>query len=201
MKSRFGARLDAFTHVDLLVYKGRDLDVVTQAEIVARFPRVRDDYAIFTAAAAMADAVERGTPERERNVRLFVLLRGGLRALDAGADDPSLLAHAFLAKSTSLSGLHPTLEACVGCGAEDITAFSFGSGGAVCAACLQRSDPKASPDALRAWAALIRDDWDDLRGRTLPSDVHNEMAGLLLGFVQWQTDNRLRAFRMLAAPL
>src|SRR5437660_580524 len=91
MKSRFGARLDAFTHVDLLLYKGRDLDIVTQAEIVARYPRLREEYAAFTAAAAMADAVERTTPERERNVRLFVLLRGGLRALDAGAIDPALL--------------------------------------------------------------------------------------------------------------
>src|SRR3990172_7929554 len=71
MRSRFGARLDAFTHVDLLLYRGRELDIVTQADIVTRFPRLRRDYAAFTAAAAMADAVERMTPERERNVRLF----------------------------------------------------------------------------------------------------------------------------------
>jgi DNA repair protein RecO (recombination protein O) len=29
-KSRFGARLEPFTHVDLLLYTGRSLDVITQ---------------------------------------------------------------------------------------------------------------------------------------------------------------------------
>lgn len=196
-RSRFGGRLDAFTHVDLQLYKGRDLDIVTQVDMIGRFPRLREDYAAFTAAAAMADTVERTTPERERNVRLFVLLRGGLRALDAGAGDPALLARAFLAKATSLAGLHPTLEACVGCGSRDRTAFSFAEGGAVCRACMQRSDPVASPDALDAWAALIAQDWDGLREFVIEDRPHRELAGLLLGFVQWQMDNRLRSFGLL----
>ena len=35
-KSRFGARLEPFTHVDLQLYTGRSLDMVTQAETCAR---------------------------------------------------------------------------------------------------------------------------------------------------------------------
>lgn len=200
MKSRFGGRLDAFTHVDLMLYRGRDLDVVSQAEIVGRFPRLRADYPAFTAAAAMADAVERTTPERERNVRLFVLFLGGLRALEAGADDPSLLAHAFLAKVTSLAGLHPVLTACANCGGARTEAFSFSAGGAVCVSCLHRSDPRVSPDVLVAWGRLIAEDWDTLRALRPDPAVHRELAGLLLGFVQWQMENRFRAFGLLAQP-
>ena len=33
-KSRFGARLEPFTHVDLLLYEGRSLDYITQADTV-----------------------------------------------------------------------------------------------------------------------------------------------------------------------
>ena len=36
-RSRFGARLEPFTHVDLLLYPGRSLDVITQAETVRPF--------------------------------------------------------------------------------------------------------------------------------------------------------------------
>jgi DNA repair protein RecO (recombination protein O) len=36
-KSRFGARLEPFTHVDLLLYTGRSLDVITQAETVRAY--------------------------------------------------------------------------------------------------------------------------------------------------------------------
>lgn len=200
MRSRFGARLDAFTHVDLLMYRGRDLDVITQAEIVVRYPRLRTEYSCFTSACAMADTVDRTTPDRERNVRLFLLLRGGLGALEAGATDPALLAHAFLAKATSLAGLHPVLEVCVGCGSRERIALSFASGGAVCRGCTQRSDPAASADALGVWTTLLSADWEALRSLTLPKAMHREVAGLLVGFSQWQLENRLRSFGLLAAP-
>ena len=35
-KSRFGARLEPPTHVSLLLYEGRELDIVTQAETIDR---------------------------------------------------------------------------------------------------------------------------------------------------------------------
>ena len=41
-RSKFGARLEPFTHVDLQVYEGRSLDVVQQAETIASYgDRVR----------------------------------------------------------------------------------------------------------------------------------------------------------------
>ncbi|MGH2737839.1 MAG: DNA repair protein RecO, partial [Actinomycetota bacterium] len=43
--SRFGARLEPFTHVNVMLYRGRNLDTVTQVEILAPFRAVRDDYA------------------------------------------------------------------------------------------------------------------------------------------------------------
>src|SRR5919202_5542539 len=46
-RSKFGARLDPFTHVDLLLYRGRELDIVTQADIITPFREVRADYRRF----------------------------------------------------------------------------------------------------------------------------------------------------------
>lgn len=197
-RSRFGARLDAFTHVDLQLYRGRsDLDVITQADILSRPRRLRSDYAAFCAASAMADAVERTTPEREPNVRLFLLLRSGLEALEAGAEDPACLAYAFLAKLASMGGLHPTLAVCVECGAPGRVAFSHDRGGAVCSGCVDRADPKASDEVLDGWAAFIRDEWDELRARRLPRQTQRELGALVLSFVQWHTETRFRAFGLL----
>ena len=197
-KSRLGGRVDAFTHVDLQLYPGRELDIVTQAEILGRYPRLRAEYPAFTAAAAMADAVERTTAEWDRNVRLFVLLRSGLQALEDGATDPGLVAYAFLAKAAALAGVHPMLHACAGCGAREVSALSFEAGGTVCASCTRRSDPRALPAVVDAWAALLSDGWAELRSQTLDPAVRRELSGLLLGFVQWQLDNRFRAFGLIA---
>ncbi len=201
-KSRFGGRLDAFTHVDLQLYKGRsDLEVITQADILSRPKRVRDDYGAFCSASAMADAIDRTTPERERNVRAFLLLRSGLQALEDGAADPPLLAYAFLAKLASMSGLHPTLRACVDCGSDGLVAFSHGRGGAVCGSCVGRADPKVDDGLLESWSALLDHEWNDLRTTRIPLKAQRELAGLLVAFVQWHTETRFRAFAVLPSVL
>ncbi len=199
-KSRFGGRLDGFTHVDLMLYKGRsDLDTVTQADIIQRPRRLREDYPAFCAAAAMADVVDRTTPERERNVRLFLLFKSALQALEDGASDPALLAYAFLAKLASIAGLHPTLGVCVECGGAGLVAFSNDRGGAVCGSCVSREDPKVSGDLLGTWTSLLDQEWEQLRARTLDDVIKRDLGALMLGFVQWHTESRLRAFAMLPA--
>jgi DNA repair protein RecO (recombination protein O) len=197
-KSRFGARLDAFTHVDLQLYKGRsDLDIVTQADILTRPRHLRADYPSFCAASAMADAVDRTTPERDNNVRVFLLLKTALEALEEGAVDPPLLAYAFLAKLASMSGLHPNLTQCVECGQGARVAFSYSRGGVVCRLCTEGTDPKASDELLDTWSALLAGEWGDLRSRSLPPTSAREFATLLLEFVQWHTESRFRAFALL----
>jgi DNA repair protein RecO (recombination protein O) len=82
-KSRFGARLEPFTHVDVMIHPGRSLDVITQAEAIRSYgtPLV-SDYPKYTAGTAMLETAERFTPvEKEPAIRQFLLLIGGLRAL------------------------------------------------------------------------------------------------------------------------
>jgi DNA repair protein RecO (recombination protein O) len=87
-KSRFGARLEPFTHVDVMIHPGRSLDVITQAEVIRAYgtPLVTD-YPKYTAGTAMLETAERFTPvEKEPAIRQFLLLIGGLRALGDAVD-------------------------------------------------------------------------------------------------------------------
>jgi DNA repair protein RecO (recombination protein O) len=82
-KSRWGARLEPFTHVDVMVHNGRSLDVITQAEVIRAYgTRLVTNYPKYTAGTAMLETAERFTPEeKEPAIRQFLLLVGGLRAL------------------------------------------------------------------------------------------------------------------------
>jgi DNA repair protein RecO (recombination protein O) len=82
-KSRFGGRLEPFTHVDVMVHHGRTLDVITQAEVIRAYGTpLASDYPKYTAGTAMLETAERFTPvEKEPAIRQFLLLVGGLRAL------------------------------------------------------------------------------------------------------------------------
>jgi DNA repair protein RecO (recombination protein O) len=87
-KSRFGARLEPFTHVDVMIYPGRSLDVITQAEVIRPYGSpLAADYPKYTAGTAMLETAERFTPvEKEPAIRQFLLLIGGLRALGEAVD-------------------------------------------------------------------------------------------------------------------
>ena len=111
-KSRFGARLEPFTHVDVMIHPGRSLDVITQAEVIRAYgtPLV-SDYPKYTAGTAMLETAERFTPvEKEPAIRQFLLLIGGLRALGEAvdpsdrADDPN--SRAPFAPSTPVATNH-----------------------------------------------------------------------------------------------
>jgi DNA repair protein RecO (recombination protein O) len=142
-KSRFGARLEPFTHVDVMIHPGRSLDVITQAEVIRAYgtPLVTD-YPKYTAGTAMLETAERFTPvEKEPAIRQFLLLIGGLRALgdavhpgnpalsdedpgdlgDPGGErpprDPRMVLDAYFLRSLTFAGYAPALEQCARCGA------------------------------------------------------------------------------------
>lgn len=135
-KSRFGARLEPFTRVQMVIYRGRNLDTITSADIITSFDEVRRDYSRIRQASALADFVEKITPERERSLPTYALLHAALQALAQGKPN---VVPAFVVKLLSHSGYHPQLSVCAGCGSEGpLGAFSAHLGGAVCWECWQK---------------------------------------------------------------
>ncbi len=147
-KSRFGARLEPLVHVSLLLYEGRELDIVTQAEAIDHFRPVREDLSRLAKASSLLEATDQLAQERHANPRLFVMLLGGLRAL--AAHDAPLLVPAFFLKLLSTEGFHPLLDECAACGDRyGLEAFDLAQGGVLCVACSGRGDSiGVSPDAL-----------------------------------------------------
>jgi len=151
-KSRFGARLEPFTHVDLLLYTGRSLDVITQAETVRPYGApLASDYPRYTTGTAMLETAERFTPvEKEPALRQFLLLVGGLRSLGEGLHDPRLVLDAYLLRSLAVAGYAPALEECAICGTRAPSAGSRdgpGAGSRDGPGAGSRDLPGAGPDA------------------------------------------------------
>jgi DNA repair protein RecO (recombination protein O) len=133
-KSRFGSRLEPMVHVSLLLYEGRELDIVTQAETVEGFRPVREDLDRLSKAQSLLEACDQVAQEGHANVRLYQMLLGALRALSAR--DAPLLVPAFFLKLLAAEGFHPYLDECVVCGAvEGLSAFDQVQGGVLCGPC------------------------------------------------------------------
>ena len=197
--SKFGARLEPFTHVSLLMYRGRNLDTVTQAEILGPFLALRGDFQLIAAGETMLEAVDKVAEEHERNVRLFLLLLGGLRALEGHPRDPAAVAESFLLKLLSLSGFHPSLSACAECGsAGPHGRFSSGQGGMVCGRCAGDDAGRVAEPAVRWLDVLARATLEGAGDATPPDEVRKEARAMLYGFTEYHLDRRIRSLSLLA---
>jgi DNA repair protein RecO (recombination protein O) len=200
--SRFGARLEPFTHVSLMVYRGRgSLDTVSQAEILAPFMALRRDLGLFAAGETMLEAVDKVAEEHERNVRLFLLLLSGMRALEARPADPAAVAESFLLKLLSLSGFHPSLTACAVCGRPSPERFASAQGGAVCADDAEFDAGPASRAALEHLATLGSSGMLESGQVSTDSTVRRESRALLFGFAEYHLERRMKSLPILARSL
>src|SRR3954471_8338371 len=117
-KSKFGARPEPFSHVDLQLYTGRNLDIVSQAESIRSYGNeIVADYRAYTAGTAVLETADRLTSEeKEPSLRMFLLVVGALRTLAEGTKPAPLVLDAFLLRAMSVAGWEPALGDCARCG-------------------------------------------------------------------------------------
>ena len=161
-KSRFGGRLEPFSHVEVGLHRGRgELGTVTGASLVRSHDRVRSDGYRLQVGLVGLEAMLKLFTEEERNDKAFLALTRFLDALDEREPQPGRrpaldpLVLSFQLKLLWLSGFLPHVGSCVECGAEEgLVAFDAAAGGAVCARC-DRGTVELSPEGLRGLAALL----------------------------------------------
>jgi DNA repair protein RecO (recombination protein O) len=140
-KSKFGSSLEILTHSNFLIYKGRNIDIVSQTEILESFFSTSKEVIKFAFAVNCVEVVNRLTEEREINIGLFNLLKEVLHYLKE-SNDPKLLTLSFKWQTISILGYRPSLDHCCRCNKsiEDQKEmyFSIKEGGLVCNNCIAK---------------------------------------------------------------
>jgi DNA repair protein RecO (recombination protein O) len=194
-RSKFGARLEPMSHVRLLLYRGRELDIVSQAEAVEPLSPMLSSLDRASQGLAAIEAVDQLSLEREPNPQLYRMLVGVLRTI---ASTPSPLnVAAFYWKLLANEGMRPELDRCVRCGESEpdvaLVAFDLNEGGVLCRSC--RSGQAVSSGAVEVMreilggqlvAALARDE----------SPTTHEVASLATRALEFHIERRLKAVAM-----
>lgn len=197
-KSKFGARLEPMSHVKLLLYRGRELDIVSQAEAVEPLSPMLSSLDRASQGLAVLEAVDQLSLEREPNEALYRSLVGVLRTI---ADRPSPLnVPAFYWRLLQREGFEPELGACVRCGESEpdttLVALDLNEGGVLCRSC--RSGQAITPAAL----GILR---DILGGRLREalaqeeSPATHEVSALATRALEFQIERRLKTVAMFEA--
>ncbi len=192
--SRWGSRLEPFTHVDLQLAEGRNLDVVTQAETIDPFAAgLGRDYARYTAGSVMLETADRlVTEERQPSVQQFLLLVGGLRAMTAGEHQPGQVLDSYLLRSLAVSGYAPSFDHCARCGDPGPHRwFNPSAGGVLCPGCKLPGSAGPAPETLVLLGALLAGEWTVVAAAE-PRHLR-EASGLVAAFVAWHLERGLRS--------
>jgi DNA repair protein RecO (recombination protein O) len=193
-RSRWGARLEPFNHVDVQCYQGRSLDVVTQAQTVDAFGvGIVDDYPRYTAGCAILETADRLVAEEgEPALRVYLLLVGAIRALAVDGRDPSLVLDAFFLRGMTHAGWAPAIDVCARCAEPGPhQGFNIAAGGAVCSRCRPPGSVTPSTETFRLLDALLHGDWA-VADAALPA-ARRDTSGLVAAYLQWHLERQLRS--------
>ena len=193
-KSKFGARLEPFSRVDLLVFQGKSLDIITQAESLNAYGQdLALDYSLWTAGQTMLETADRLTQEESISAESqYLLLVGALRTLVSGEHAAALVLDAFLLRSLSLAGYSPNLDACVICGIAGVQPFfHVATGGALCVEHRVPGSVAPRTESFALMQALISGDWES--ADQSQARERNEVSGIVAAYVQWHLERGLRS--------
>ncbi|MGN0302577.1 MAG: DNA repair protein RecO [Anaerotardibacter sp.] len=151
--SSFSSRLELFSYCDLLLVKGKSLDIVKEARLIEGFPALRNNYEAVLLGSPALELLRKVTITTVSDPRLFSMAKAYFTHLETVSTSQGLLlCTAFLIKSMAFLGFRPSFTHCVGCGSqiEYLTTNSFSSfdGGVVCASCFSQYETTLVPGSV-----------------------------------------------------
>jgi DNA repair protein RecO (recombination protein O) len=196
MRSRKAGHLEPFSRVELMLAKGRNLDVITQAEAQCTYENLRADLKLIAYAAYVVELLDRFTYEEGEHRLLYNLLVNTLARLDEGAPSQTVV-HYYEVQLMDLLGFKPQLQNCAACGEKikpEDQFFSAKLGGVLCPNSLS-ADPGAwrvSLGALKYMRHLQRSSWSKLGSLEIPQEIEPELASLLERYLTYLLEYGLR---------
>lgn len=201
-KSKLVGHVEPLVHVQLLVARGRNLDVVSQAETLEPFVAMRSSLEATSRGLYCAELMDAFAPDGYANPQLFGLLLATLGRLNTGETEVAL--RWFELRLLHLTGFRPELHQCAQCGnalAMEACGFSPEAGGALCSGCRGSAAVQAgalvptrmSLNALKSLRYLQANDYQEARRLRLPMPLALELEGLLRFYIRHVLERDVRS--------
>ncbi len=195
--SRKAGHLEPLTRVKLQLAKGKNLDIITQAEASELYAGLRQDLASIGHANYVAELLDRFTMEREENQSIYQLALATLDRL-SGGDPPTVVVRYYQLRLLDMVGFRPELFQCLGCREEiapEDQYFSIEQGGVLCPRC-GRAERKARSISLAGLKVLRhyqRSPYEVAAQAGIRPEVEREVEALMEAYFTYLLERQLNS--------
>ena len=201
MQSRKAGHLEQFMRSSLMLAKGHDMWIVTQAEVIDPYSSLRENLEVTARAAYVIELLDRLTYEEGQNWQLFDLVSKTLTRLVEQAD-PFVPIHYYEMRILDLTGYRPLLFECASCRKEikaEDQFFAAEVGGVLCPNCGARAEGSRliSMDALRFLRHFQRSTYNESLKASPAAKTRAEVESILNYYLTYLLERGLNSTEFL----
>jgi DNA repair protein RecO len=200
-KSRFIASSQIFSYSEFVLYSGRNLYTVNQAELIESFQVVLEDLYTLTYCSYMVELIDALIQNDEANTDLFLLFLKTMYLMTDPEIDRELLVRVFELKAMSIAGYMPNLGRCSICRGDNSPAlFSVKHGGIICSNCTgnEVSGIKLSMETLSVMRYLMKINIEKIRTIKVSMSVKNDMKKILKNYIKYYLEREFKSLDFLS---
>ncbi|MDO4542551.1 MAG: DNA repair protein RecO [Bacillota bacterium] len=189
-KNALRGALQLGNRCQILVYRGRGLDTVSQAAVKTVYPAIWQSHKDYIYASYFMELLNISLPEREENIEIFELTAKTFASLGKVAQEP--LARYFELQILSLLGYDSDFSHCSSCGAELKQGYlSPRFPGLVCEKC--GSGYSVSPQGLYALTYYRSSEPGYLERLRIGDEVTRQVANVTKHMLIYNLDRRIKS--------
>lgn len=195
--SRKGGNLDLLNHVKAYLAEGKNLDIITEVELLSAWPKLKSDLTTVAISYQIAELANEFLVEKQENREVYELTLSALGKLE-DADKPEQVLAIYQVKLLADLGFQPELNKCVRCGLKltpDGLALSPALGGVIGPEERANDDLAwgISADVLKVWRFFLAHDFDHSLKLTLPVEVAREVSRSLQYYLEYLLERELKS--------
>jgi len=190
--------VELFTRADMLIHRGRDLGIVSQAEMDKPYLELRENLILGAYASYAAELADRFTLSGDEDTRqIFTLLDDTFDRL-CSESDARLVLRYYEIHLLDAAGFRPELNECV-IGHEDVQPedqfFSYTEGGVVCPheAARGTSFIPLPLLTLKVMRHLQRSPYAQIKALNVSPALHDDLERVLQGYSSHLLERRLQS--------
>jgi len=195
--SKLGGHVELLTHSQMMLARGRNLDIITQAQAIDNFLPIRDSLELMSCGFYLSELVDAFTEENVEDRELFDLFLNTLLELAEAKDGERILRY-FELRLLSHLGYRPQLQKCANCSKlllPEVNYFSPAQGGVLCRNCgyPDMGARTISINALKVLRFWLRCDFATASRVKLSTELTGEIKGLMRENIRYILEKQLKS--------